>query len=163
MISGPKWRGWCKDSNALNLSSPFTGEVPRRGGGGTLSLQMQARKLRKSMTQEEVKLWVHLKVLNKNGTHFRRQCPLDGYILDFAEFKHRLIIEIDGSQHGEAPGLQHDRIRDAHFMQAGFRVLRFWNNQINKELSGVMDTILDAIKDPPPSLRATSPVKGEDK
>jgi very-short-patch-repair endonuclease len=51
------------------------------------------------MTPEEVKLWVNLKVLNKQGYNFRRQAPVDGYILDFAEFTQRLIIEIDGVIH----------------------------------------------------------------
>ena len=115
------------------------------------------------MTPEEVKLWVNLKALNRNGTHFRRQSPVEGYILDFVEFKHRLIIEVDGSQHGMGSSERRDRIRDVHFMKAGFRVLRFWNIDINVGLDGVMLKILDTLKEPPPALRATSPVKGEDR
>jgi very-short-patch-repair endonuclease len=64
-----------------------------------LDLRKAARHLRKNMTPEEVKLWVNLKVLNKQGYNFRRQAPVDGYILDFAEFTQRLIIEIDGVIH----------------------------------------------------------------
>ena len=109
------------------------------------------------MTPEEVKLWVNLKVLNKQGYHFRRQAPLDGYILDFAEFTKRLIIEIDGSQHAEPEGVAKDKTRDAHFEAAGFQVLRFWNIDVNTEIDGVIHKILSAVKEPPPPKRAPPP------
>ena len=115
------------------------------------------------MTPEEVKLWVNLKVLNKQGYNFRRQAPVDGYILDFIEFTQRLIIEVDGSQHSEAKGERRDKIRDAHFVAVGFQVLRFWNIDVNTEMDGVIHKILSVLKDPPPALRATSPARGEDK
>jgi very-short-patch-repair endonuclease len=109
----------------------------------------RARSLRKSMTPEEVKLWVQLKVLNGEGFHFRKQAPLDGYILDFAEFSQRLIVEVDGSQHGMPSGEGRDAVRDAHFQQAGFRILRFWNRDINTSMDGVMTTILEALQATP--------------
>ena len=115
------------------------------------------------MTPEEVKLWVNLKVLNKQGYNFRRQAPADGYILDFVEFTQLLIIEVDGSQHGEAIGERKDKIRDTHFVSAGFQVLRFWNIDVNTEMDGVIHKILSALREPPPALRATSPARGEDK
>ena len=126
-----------------------------------MNLTERARYLRKNMTHEEVKLWLQLKYLNKRGFHFRRQAPADGFILDFAEFNCLLIIEVDGSQHGESPGLKRDQLRDAHFEAKGFRVLRFWNFQINREMDGVIDHILSALPKTPPALRATSP-RGED-
>ena len=112
------------------------------------------------MTPEEVKLWVNLKVLNNQGYNFRRQVPVDGYISDFVEFTQRLIIEVDGSQRGEAKGERRDKIRDAHFVAAGFQVLRFWNIDVNTEMDGVIHKILSVLKDPPPALRATSPARG---
>ena len=115
------------------------------------------------MTSEEVKLWVQLRHLNTQGYHFRRQVPLDGYIMDFAEFGKRLIIEVDGSQHGEPVGEARDKVRDTHFVAKGFRVLRFWNLDINQAMDGVMDRILNALKETPPALRATSPASGEEK
>jgi very-short-patch-repair endonuclease len=127
-----------------------------------LHLITSARHMRKTLTPQEVKLWVHLRVLNQQGYHFRRQSPCDGYILDFVEYTHRLIVEVDGSQHGEPVGVKHDALRDAHFQKAGFRVLRFWNNQVSREIESVIDAILRALQEPPPTLRATSPVKGED-
>jgi very-short-patch-repair endonuclease len=112
-------------------------------------LRSRASSLRKSMTHEEVKLWFQLKQLNAQGFHFRRQVPLDGYILDFAEFSHRLIIEVDGGQHNDTQNLSHDRKRDQHFTSSGFRVLRFWNNDVNQAMDGVVVTIQEALANSP--------------
>lgn len=101
------------------------------------------------MTPQEVKLWSRLKCLNRDGCHFRRQAPVDGYILDFADFGHRLIVEVDGSQHGEAAGQARDATRDRHFASAGFRILRFWNIDVDTNMDGVIDTILLALKEAP--------------
>ena len=100
-----------------------------------------ARHLRKAMTPQEVKLWVHLRALKKQGFHFRRQVPREGFIVDFACRKSRLVIEIDGAQHGEHGHLQRDVERDAKLRAAGFTVLRFWNNEVNENLASVVETI----------------------
>ena len=126
-----------------------------------MSLTANARYLRKHITHEEVKLWVQLKYFNARGFNFRRQAPSNGYILDFAEFNCKIIIEVDGSQHGETLNTRRDANRDAHFLARGFTVLRFWNFQINREMDGVIDKILSVLPPTPPALRATSP-KGED-
>jgi very-short-patch-repair endonuclease len=102
----------------------------------------KARALRKSMTRQEVKLWVLLRQLRPQGFHFRRQAPLEGYILDFVCFKYRIIVEADGSQHGEDEGIKHDARRDAFFAARGFRTLRFWNHEIDADVHGVVETIL---------------------
>ena len=125
-----------------------------------MDLVSKAKQLRKSMTPEEVKLWLQLKHLNRRGTHFRRQAPVDGYILDFVDFSQKLIIEVDGSQHGRPEGEKYDMLRDAHFAAAGFLVLRFWNIDINQAMDGVIDKILSALKDPPPSQKRHLPRKG---
>ena len=138
----------CDDKAAPSL--PFTGRVaPRSGvGWGFLSQETtpmanaKARALRKSMTPHEVKLWVLLRQLRPQGFHFRRQAPLEGYILDFVCFRYRIIVEADGSQHGEDEGATHDVRRDAFFAAQGFRTLRFWNHQIDADLHGVVETIL---------------------
>lgn len=131
-------------------------------GRNCLSLTSNARHLRKHMTHEEVKLWLQLKHLNVKGFNFRRQAPSDGYILDFAEFGCKLIIEVDGSQHNEGKVRAGDEIRDAHFKAKGFTVLRFWNFQINSEMDGVIEHILSVLPPTPPALRAAS-AKGQDK
>ena len=131
-------------------------------GRQDVSLTTRARYLRKHMTLEEVKLWVQLRHFNGRGFNFRRQAPSGGFILDFAEFNCKLIIEVDGAQHGEALDNKRDTLRDTHFKEQGFKVLRFWNFQINQEMDGVIDQILSELPPAPPALRATSP-KGEDK
>ncbi len=102
----------------------------------------RARALRKAMTRQEVKLWVQLRKLRPQGFHFRRQAPLEGYIPDFVCFKYRVIVEADGSQHGEDAGIAHDERRDAHFAALGFRTLRFWNHEIDADLNAVIETII---------------------
>lgn len=113
-----------------------------------------ARHLRKTMTPQEVRLWVQLRALKDQGFHFRRQVPREGFIVDFACLKLRLIIEIDGAQHGELDHLTRDAARDAKLTAAGFRVLRFWNNEVNENLNAVVETIYreaEARRQPLPS------------
>jgi very-short-patch-repair endonuclease len=105
-----------------------------------------ARRLRKRMTPHEVKLWLHLRALRKQGFHFRRQAPFGRYILDFVCFKYRLIIELDGSQHGDLIHSVRDRERDTVLEREGFAVLRFWNNELDENLDGVWRVILDALR-----------------
>ena len=119
-----------------------------------------ARRLRKSMTPQEVKLWVHLRTWRSNGLHFRRQCPRDGYILDFICRRARLIVEVDGGQHNEESHSKRDAERDQHFVAQGFKVLRFWNNEIDHNLGGVLEKIAETLasNDPTrPPAAATLP------
>jgi len=109
----------------------------------------RARALRKAMTPQEVKLWVQLRKLRPEGFHFRRQAPVDGYVL---VFKFRLIVEVDGSQHGADDGLLRDARRDAHFAANGFFTLRFWNTEIDANLHGVVETILVRARERPPEV-----------
>jgi len=125
-----------------------------------MNIKVKAKQLRKAMTHEEVKLWLQLKHFNRQGYHFRRQAPVDGYILDFVDFNQRLIIEVDGSQHSESEAERRDCARDCHFEVAGFLVMRFWNFQINQEMDGVIDTILDALKTTPSGAPRHLPRKG---
>ena len=112
-----------------------------------------ARSLRKHMTPQEVKLWCQLRYLNQQGFHFRRQAPIENYIVDFLERKRRLIIEVDGSQHGFAPNEIADRRRDAFLRNRGYKVLRFWNVDVDQATDGVIDKIIETIR-PPPAARA---------
>lgn len=116
-----------------------------------------ARRLRQTMTPQEVKVWVHLRALKAQGFHFRRQTPREGYIVDFACLKSKLIIEIDGAQHGETGHVQRDAERDAKLMAVGFKVLRFWNNEVNENLDGGVDTIRREAA----ARRAIPPLEGE--
>jgi very-short-patch-repair endonuclease len=107
-----------------------------------------ACKLRKAMTPQEVKLWAHLRELRKRSRpwKFRRQVPLRGYIVDFACFEARLVIEVDGSQHGYAGHRACDKARDETLERNGFDVLRFWNAEIDREFEGVWRVIANALQ-----------------
>jgi very-short-patch-repair endonuclease len=91
-------------------------------------LNEKARELRKRLTPQEVKIWVKLRELRARGFHFRRQAPIGRYIVDFASFSTRIVIEIDGGQHAMHGGMQSDRERDTFLRSQGFYVLRFWNS-----------------------------------
>jgi len=113
----------------------------QRGRPSASTSVAQARKLRKQMTPEEVRVWGALRKLRHQGYHFRRQVPIDRYIVDFAALKQRVVVEIDGSQHGYAGGAGRDQVRDAVLTGRGFRVLRFWNNEVRDDFRAVIDTI----------------------
>ncbi len=78
-----------------------------------------------------------------------------------ASFGARIVIEVDGGQHGMRDGLRSDCERDAFLQSQGFRILRFWNSDIDQDLSGVMERILGILQTPTPALRADPPHKGE--
>jgi len=90
------------------------------------------------MTNAERVLWWHLSHKGL-GTKWRRQEPIGRYIVDFLTYRHRLIIELDGSQHAAST---YDRKRDRWLRDLGFRVLRFWNEEVFQEVDDVLDTIL---------------------
>lgn len=94
----------------------------------------RARSMRVDATPAEAMLWQALRDRRLGGFKFRRQVPLKGYILDFVCFDARLIVEVDGGQHGESVS---DSRRDAVFRTDGFRVLRFWNDEVTGNLNGV--------------------------
>lgn len=89
-----------------------------------------------------------LRALKAWGFHFRRQAPIRHLIVDFASFRDRLVIEVDGGQHGMAPGARQDAARDAFLRGEGFRVLRFWNSEVDQNLDGVMQAVLRALRAP---------------
>ena len=96
-----------------------------------------ARRLRYNSTPEERKLWTHLRA-KRFGLKFRRQVPIGSYIADFACLEKNLIVEVDGAQHCES---KEDEIRTEYLKQCGFRVLRFWNKEINQNLQACLDQI----------------------
>lgn len=104
-----------------------------------------ARHLRKTMTPQEVRLWVQLRYMKQDGFHFRRQVPIGHCIVYFAEKMYRLVIEVDGSQHGEPEGIAKDKVRDAFLASLGYRVLRFWNIDVDRNMEGVIETIIGAL------------------
>ena len=96
------------------------------------------------MTPQEARLWLRLRQLKRAGHHFRRQTPIGGFIVDFACYGSRLVVELDGGQHAEARHLSADAERDTRLRALGFRVMRFWNGEINTHLDAVVDAIVAA-------------------
>jgi very-short-patch-repair endonuclease len=95
-----------------------------------------ARRLRRDATRAERVLWRHLRG-DALGVTFRRQHPVPPYVADFACLEARLIVEVDGGQHGGA----RDAIRDSALQAAGWRVLRYWNNDVLTHGEGVVEEI----------------------
>jgi very-short-patch-repair endonuclease len=104
-----------------------------------------AHTLRANSTEAEAILWRHLRQLDVQGSHFRRQVVIGPYIADFACMNERLIIEVDGSQHGSEKGLAADELRTKWLEAEGYRVLRFWNNEVTEETEAVLEAIFHAL------------------
>ena len=148
-----------RNSDVAN-SSPLAGEegarprerVGRRGGRG--SLLDLAKRNRRNQTDAERKLWSLLRGTRLGGWKFKRQEQIGDYIVDFVCFGARLIIEADGSQHADSSD---DDLRTAWLESQGFRVMRFWNNDILQNAEGVAIAISEAL----PPLPNPSPARGE--
>ena len=112
------------------------------------------RALRNNMSDAEQALWRLLRGRQISGLKFRRQHPCGDYILDFVCLENRLVIEVDGGQHGEQR--VYDENRTQKLQEAGFCVLRFWNNEVLKEMESVREKIWLVVQElqshPPPSL-----------
>jgi very-short-patch-repair endonuclease len=107
-----------------------------------------ARGLRNNATPAERILWQELKLLKTEGRHFRRQVPLAGFVADFACHYPRVVVELDGGQHGETANLGYDERRTMQLNNEGYLVLRFWNNDVFEALEGVVDSIRHAVRLP---------------
>jgi very-short-patch-repair endonuclease len=103
----------------------------------------RARAMRSSPTDAERRLWSILRAKRLADLRWRRQVIIDDlYIADFVCFEHRLIVEADGGQHSESP---YDADRDSYLAAQGFRILRFWNNDVLNNCDGIAEAILHAI------------------
>jgi len=108
-----------------------------------------SKELRHNTTPAEQKLWNALRACQPANVHFRRQHAIGNYIVDFCAARQKLIIELDGSQHLEQEAYDQER---TEFLQSmGYRVLRFWNNDVTNDLNAVAQVILDALNVPVPS------------
>jgi very-short-patch-repair endonuclease len=123
-----------------------------------------ARALRAKATDAEITLWRLLRSRRLASMKFRRQVPIGTWIVDFVSFEQRLIVEADGSQHAEN---EDDKQRDYDLSERGFRVLRFWNNDILMRSQSVMEMIVDFVaRSPSPGCAPAgahppSPTRGE--
>jgi len=102
----------------------------------------RARELRRQSTDAESALWRALRSRRLRAYKFRRQHPIDHYVVDFVCLDARLIIEVDGGQHANE-----DPARERYLREQGFRVLRFWNHDVLANTAGVLEEIAAALDD----------------
>jgi very-short-patch-repair endonuclease len=110
-------------------------------------IRSRARALRNNPTDVEKLLWRQLRMWQLDGYKFRRQQPLGNFIVDFVCLDKRLIVELDGGQHAERS--DDDANRDAWLSKQGFTVLRFWNNDVLKNVTTVTERIFETLKNSP--------------
>ena len=109
----------------------------------------RSRELRNNATPAERKLWNALCNRKLVGVRFNRQVVIKPYICDLVARSQKLVIELDGGQHGEA--ITYDTVRTAFLKTKGYRVLRFWNNDVMRNIDGVVRKIEEALHLPPPA------------
>ena len=105
-----------------------------------------ARNLRQRQTDTESKLWAKLRKKQLEGVKFRRQQPIGSYIVDFVSFERKLVVEIDGGQHNEDTIREEDEARTALIKGKGYRVLRFWDNEVLTNIEGVLEKIRESLE-----------------
>jgi very-short-patch-repair endonuclease len=123
-----------------------------------LSNRLQ-RGLRNEMTDAEKALWKLPRCRQVSGFKFRCQHPFGDYILDFVCLERKLVIEVDGGQHGERT--KYDEIRTENLLQDGFRVLRFWNTEVLREIEAVKERIGRAVQEQQTHPLPHPPLEGE--
>ena len=105
-----------------------------------------AREFRQKQTDAEKALWMRLRNRQLEGVKFRRQQPIGSYIVDFASFERKLIIEINGGQHNEEKIKQRDEERTTKLKERGYQIIRFWNNEVLINPEGVLERIREALR-----------------
>jgi len=114
---------------------------------GVKGLTGIARRLRKNSTNTEQHLWGHLRDRQLENFKFRRQHAIGKYVVDFVNLERKVVIELDGGQHALNPG---DKMRDECLRAEGYKVLRFWDNEVFSNLEGVLANIRNALLTPHP-------------
>ena len=117
-------------------------------------LRSRAKAMRSAPTEAEHRLWQIIRAHRFTGYKFKRQVPIDHFIVDFLCPARRLIVELDGSQHADSAG---DAGRDAYLRAQGFHIIRIWNNELFTNEEGVAVAILNALQAPLPN---PSPAEG---
>ena len=101
--------------------------------------------MRRDQPDAERYLWSRLRAGRLLGIKFRRQQPIGDYIVDFVCFGHMLVIEVDGGQHNEPAAIARDSERTLDLERRGYRVVRFWDNEVLTNIDGVVSKIIDAL------------------
>ena len=130
--------------------------MPRAIRGQASHLDIK-RRLRSNMTGPETRLWSALRARQLQGMKFRRQHGIGPYIVDFYCPEQSLVIEVDGDSHANADQIVRDQLRDKYFQSLGLRVIRYFNDDIVKNVAGVLEDLAEKLASgstsPRPSLR----------
>ena len=125
---------------------PLSPALSSKGRGSSSDiLHKLAKELRQNSTDAEKKLWSILRANKLNNLHFKRQQPIGKYIVDFVCFSKKIIIELDGEQHGETENIKKDNERTKFLEQEGFHVIRIWNNEVLSNIEGTIDYIISSL------------------
>jgi very-short-patch-repair endonuclease len=145
-----------------NQPSPLAGEGAPQGRERGLTAEefakVKAKSLRRTMTDAETKLWQELRARRFEDFKFRRQMAVGRYIVDFVCLSHRVIVEVDGSQHDASA---HDALRDAWLKSEGFTIVRLWNAGVLQDMDGALMTVLDTLRNPAPAAARHPLPQGE--
>ena len=117
--------------------------------------RLRARRLRNSATDAERKLWQHLRLRQLGGFRFRRQVPIASFIADFVCPELKLVVELDGGQHMERTG--YDMHRTRMLEAGGYKVLRYWNDDVLLRTEPVLEDILRALRELEDESKSTPP------
>ncbi|MGA7675322.1 MAG: DUF559 domain-containing protein [Rhizomicrobium sp.] len=147
------------EEGKVEFNLPLAGRSIRRNvaerseagsGGGIALAKAFARTLRDNQTDAERVLWAGLREFKQAGLHFRRQVPIGPYVVDFACHRAKLIVELDGDQHGEDRNIVYDAERTAFLNSRGYHVIRFANWEVLRERERVLEHILRVAQSPHP-------------
>ena len=114
--------------------------------GPNRKIARRVRGLRQNATDAEMKLWLCLRDRRLGGFKFMRQESIGPYVGDFVCRERKVVIEVDGGQHAESAP---DQARDAFLLSEGYRVLRFWNSDVLRNIEGVLETVLSSLNTTP--------------
>ena len=120
-----------------------------------------AKKLRKKSTPQEIIIWSRLRNRRFHELKFRRQYSIGKYVVDFICLEKKIIIEVDGWQHKEEKQERYDLERSEFLVELGFKVIRFWNNEVNNNLNGVILKIEENLPHPGPLLGGEGDLDGQ--
>ena len=135
-------RGTCEDSKIINMSDSYNDNLHKEAIG---KLYQYGRELRKESTKAEKLLWAELRNRKLNGLKFRRQHPLDKFIVDFYCNEKKLVVELDGSVHEEKINKDYDEARTAMLAGLNVIVLRFQNEEVINNLKDVLNKIREVV------------------
>ncbi len=131
----------------------------KRGQASHLDLK---RRLRSNMTGPEARLWSRLRVRQLQGLKFRRQHGIGPYIVDFYCPEQSLVIEVDGDSHADADQIVKDKQREQYLQSLGLRVIRYINDDIVKNLGGILEDLAERISSRSTSPRPSLPRRGKE-